>query len=301
MPPERPSCSSLSRAFQEEQAGTASRYRFWLMVEQQGPWGHQALLESRFPAEAGRRLRSLEGRLGLRTLLIKRRDRPAPERRQCFAAFTGRKDRRLVTFEVGDPADLLDLDLPALVRRRFRGLGEEVAGPLFLVCTHGKHDACCARHGAPLYRALAGEGDGAVWEATHVGGDRFAGNLVCFPHGMYFGRVVPAEAPALTRAYARGEVVLDRYRGRSAFSPPIQAAEHFLRRDTGLLGVDALVLTGHRADGNAHSVEFRADEARYLVEVEVGASHGRPLTCKAVHPHRPQAFTLRSIERRAGP
>jgi hypothetical protein len=299
MPPaDRPSCSSLSRAFHEEQAATASRYRFWLMVEQPGPWGHDALLESRFPVELGARLRELEGRLGLRTLLIKRRDRPDPEQRRCFAAFTGSKERRLVTFDVSEPARLLDLDIPSLVRSRFRGLGEELTEPLFLVCTHGKHDACCARHGAPLYRALAGSRDGGVWEATHVGGDRFAGNVVCFPHGMYFGRVVPAEGRAVADAYARGEVLLDLYRGRSAYSPPIQAAEHFLRRETGLLGVDSLVLAGHRTDGTGHAVEFRVDEARYTVEVEAGASHARPLTCKALHPHRPRVFALRSVERR---
>ena len=28
-----------------------------------------------------------------------------------------------------------------------------------------------------------------VWQCTHVGGDRFAGNLVCFPEGLFFGRV----------------------------------------------------------------------------------------------------------------
>ena len=27
----------------------------------------------------------------------------------------------------------------------------------------------------------------------HVGGDRFAGNLVCLPEGLYFGRVGPEE------------------------------------------------------------------------------------------------------------
>ena len=30
-----------------------------------------------------------------------------------------------------------------------------VEHPLHIVCTHGKHDPCCARYGRPLFEALA--------------------------------------------------------------------------------------------------------------------------------------------------
>jgi hypothetical protein len=293
---DRPPCSSVSRALGEEQPGTASRYRFWLLVEQPGPWGHDALVESGFPPAVGLALQEAGQALGIRILLIKRRDHPAGAARRCYAAFTGRRDRRLARFEIGDPGELLDLDLPHLVRRRFRDLGEPVARPLYLVCTHGKHDACCARHGAPLVRALEGFTGGEVWEATHVGGDRFAGNIVCFPHGMYFGRVAPSEAVPVAEAYARGEILLDHYRGRSAFRPAVQAAEWHLRRRGGFLGVDDLVLREHRAKGSVHIVAFTAGGRRHAVEVEEVSGHGRPLTCKATHPHRPRRYELRSIE-----
>jgi hypothetical protein len=275
--------------------GTASRYRFWLLIEQPGPWGHHALVESGFPASVGVELQAAAGALGIRVLLIKRRDRPQARPRRCYAAFTGRRDRRLSTFEIEDPGELAELDLHRLVRGRFRGFGEAVAGPLFLVCTHGKHDACCARHGAPLYRALEGFPDGEVWEATHVGGDRFAGNIVCFPHGMYFGRVTPSEALPVAEAYARGEVLLERYRGRSAYRPAVQAAEWHLRQRGGFLGVDDLVLRGHRAAGSVHVVAFTAGGRRHAVEVEEVVGHERPLTCKATRPHRPRRYELRSI------
>jgi hypothetical protein len=296
-PAERPPCSSLSRAFAEEQVGTASRYRFWLMLEQPGPWGHDALVESRFPAEVGAELRLLAHRRDVRVLLIKHRQRTSDGARRCYAAFTGRRERHMVTFELDDPRRLLEMDLPDLIRRRFHGLGEPVPGPLYLVCTHGKHDACCARHGAPLYRALADFREGAVWEATHVGGDRFAGNLVCFPHGLYFGRVGPGDARAVARAYAGGTIDLAFYRGRSAYSPEVQAAEYFLRRAERLLGVDDLDLVDHGSEGNVHAIGFRAGGTRFAVEVEVRQAHERPLTCKAIHPHRPRAFALRTIRR----
>ena len=34
---------------------------------------------------------------------------------------------------------------------------QRVDHPLLLVCTHGKHDPCCARYGRPLYEALRDE------------------------------------------------------------------------------------------------------------------------------------------------
>jgi hypothetical protein len=294
---DRPSCSSLSRAFGEGLEGTASRLRFWLMVEQPGPWGHDALVESGFPPEVGARLLLAGASVGLRVLLIKRRDRPTRGPRRCFAAFTGRRDRALRSFEIDDPGELLDLDLTALVRSRFRRLGTPVDGPLFLVCTHGKHDACCARHGAPLSRALTGA-PGEDWECTHVGGDRFAGNLVCFPHGLYFGRVPPGRARSVADGYAGGRIVLDYYRGRTSFEPAVQAAEHHLRQAGGLVGVEDLVLAGHRRDGDVHAVDFLARGVPYTVEVEELWAHERPLTCKSLQPHRPRHHVLRRLERR---
>ena len=186
-----------------------------------------------------------------------------------------------------DPADLLDLDLRALVGRRFADVGTPYDRPLSLVCTHGKHDPCCARHGAPLFRALDEMPD--VWECTHIGGDRFAGNLVSFPHGFYFGRVTPEAGPRVVHAYARGEIVLEYFRGRSAYSPAVQAAEDQIRRTFGLTGVDDLLLVRHvgreRPD---QRIEFRGPNwERYAAEVEVRALDPRPLTCKAARPHAP--------------
>jgi hypothetical protein len=288
-------CTPLAAAAGEALAGTASRIRHWLMVEQPGPWGHEALLQSALPPEVGRSLMKRGEPLGVRVLLIQRRERPAPSQRRCFAAFTGRHVRRLVTFDVNDVRELPDFDLEERVRTRWEGFGEPVTGPLFLVCTHGKHDACCSLYGGPVARALAGRPD--VWECTHVGGDRFAGNVLCFPDGLYFGRVGAATAPRVTEAYERGEVALEHYRGRSSFPPAVQAAERELRSALGLVGVDDLVLEDHaRLAGSTHRVVFRVPGGDvHILEVRESALDPRPLTCKAAHPHSPRAFVLERI------
>jgi hypothetical protein len=290
-------CSSVSAASDEPLTGTASRYRLWIMLEQPGPWGHQALIESKLPVEVGSHLRVLGRDLGIRVLLIKRRDRTS-RRRRCFFAYTGTRDRRFRFLDLDDPRALLDLDLPTFATRHFAGIGEEVIGPQFLVCTHGKHDPCCAREGAPLFRAIEGFRDGAVWECTHVGGDRFAGNLVCFPHGLFFGRVTPEAAPAVVEAYTRGEILLDHYRGRAAYSPGVQAAEEQIRRTYGVTGVDDLTLVRHVGqEQSSQRIEFVGPNwERYAAEVEVGELGPRPLTCKARHAHAPRAFSVADVE-----
>jgi hypothetical protein len=291
-------CSSVSAASGEPLWATASRYRFWLLLEQTGPWGHDALVESGLPGDVGRALREAGARLGIRVLLIKRRDR-GPGPRRCYLAYTGSRERRVRSIEVDDPAEVLRLDLADLARGRFRGVGTAVDEPLYLVCTHGKHDPCCARHGGPLFRAV--EHVATAWECTHVGGDRFAGNLVCFPHGLYFGRVPAEAAPGVVAAYADGRVALEHYRGRSAFSPPVQAAEREVRMRLGIEGVDDLELRSHRRlPGRRHRVEFAGPGGdRHQVDVRVFDLPPRPLTCKAVHPGEPRGFEV-SMDGRAG-
>jgi hypothetical protein len=262
------------------------------MVEQPGRWGHDALVDSGFPLEVGEALRELGVRLRMRMLLIKRRDRPWPSpRRRCFVTHTGVGERRLRTFEVEDPAELLNLDLPGQARERFASLGDAAGGPLFLVCTHGKHDPCCARRGAPLYRAVAERPD--AWECTHIGGDRFAGNMVCFPHGIYYGRVPPARAAELAEMYVRGVIDLEHYRGRAPYSPAIQAGEHSLRERYGLDGVDDLRFLAQSTEGDGvHRIRF-ADPRGLEREVTVQVSPGEPrtLTCKATELHSGRRFS----------
>src|SRR6201999_3136522 len=42
--------------------------------------------------------------------------------------------------------------------------GEPFAGPLHLVCVHGRHDVCCAVRGHPLAKALAAADPRRTWE-----------------------------------------------------------------------------------------------------------------------------------------
>ena len=74
--------------------------------------------------------------------------------------------------------ELAERDLKELAAGIMPSFGVVWDDPLYLVCTHGKRNVCCARLGGPLAQALAARHPGQVWETTHVGGHRFAANLV---------------------------------------------------------------------------------------------------------------------------
>src|SRR5208282_278800 len=121
---------------------------------------------------------------------------------------------------------LAEPELEGLAAGNPPGVGAPTGEPVFLVCTHGRRSTCCGRFGVPLAQALAARHPGQIWETTHVGGHRFAANLVILPHGLYYGPVGLDAASAAIAAYQRGAVVPGRYRGRAGQPKPTQETEH---------------------------------------------------------------------------
>lgn len=268
-------CSLRSEARDEPLAGTASTIRRWLLVECAGPWGRQGLLDGRLPAGVGDALHRLGHRTGARVLLIRRVDR-RPDvggAVTCFAVDAAGDDpwigRRLIP--------RLE-DAPGLDPTE-RDAYDPIHGPLASVCTHGRRDPCCAERGRPLALATAAAFPEATWESTHVGGDRFAGNLVLFPHGLYFGHVEAVRGAGIVRSYAAGRIELDRFRGRSSTPMHVQAAEHRVRSELGLDRIDDLQVAGHHLEGDDAVVRFTTRVGTR--EVRLRRTRGAPmrLTC----------------------
>jgi hypothetical protein len=186
-------------------------------------------------------------------------------------------------FDLATPEELFDIDLAALADDRPCG-GAPVAAPFYLVCTNGKHDACCAEFGRPVVDALVPHLGDRLWECSHVGGDRFAANLVCLPSGVFYGHVEPAVAAAVVRAHDGGAVDLDRWRGRSSLPFPVQSAEAFVRREFGLTREDDLRWVASRQHGDRTDATFeRRDGRRVTASVRRRLEDDeRQLTCRGV-------------------
>jgi hypothetical protein len=287
-------CSAVSRALGEPLFATASRVSAWVLVEQPGPWGREALLSSRLDPETGRALHGRAHATGVRAILIRRPGRTLPGPRRAFLAFTGRRARWLEELRLEDPGELLELDWNLLDRERPPGYGRPLAGSVYLACTNGRHDQCCATWGRPLAQALATAAGDRAWECSHIGGDRFAGNLVCLPTGVYYGRLGAARAPKVVALHERGQLDLEHYRGCCAYPPVVQAADYFLRRELGLTGLDELSAEwrGTGPDGEV-GVRFAGPGGRWMVRLRIGAAaDARPLTCQVPRPRRPPLYQL---------
>lgn len=277
-PPFRCAAASLSRA--EDLAGSASTVRAFLLLENAGPWGVHALREARLPTEVLDRLRLLERAHRVRPLLIRPCGRRTPGSVRVFAAWTAGAQPRLETAVLDDPRALLDLDPAALAGGRAPGFAP-ADRPFVGVCTHGRHDACCAERGRPLAQALADEAPELVWEVSHVGGDRFAPNVLVLPHGLYYGRLDPADAPAFVDRVRRGELDLDHLRGRSCLPFPAQVAEVALRRHLDDDDARPYQLLAHHRDEGFSRVVLAADGRRWQVDVAVRAARAERLTCRS--------------------
>lgn len=247
-------------------SATAKATGGWLLIEHAGPWAAE-VADTPMPTPMAAAIEEARRR-GIRPQLIRRtgRRRSTPP----FQVYVGRSTGPrpwLEGRELRTADGIADLDLEAVAADTAPGFGAPVTGPLILVCTHGRHNACCARLGAPLARRLRERYGDAVWETTHLGGDRFAANLLCLPHGTVYGDADYADAVKAVEAAQRDEVVLNRYRGRAGFSEPAQAAEHFVRARCGILGVSAVVVESVTGDQFCTAV-VRTPTARYRVLVE---------------------------------
>jgi hypothetical protein len=277
----RCAAASLERA--DDLAGTASTVRSFLLVEHAGPWGADALRDARLPDGLGARLADAGRRAGVRVLLVRRPGRRSAETEgvRVFAARAAGADSWLASAVLDRVDDVADLDLAAFREGRPPGL-ETHPGPVLAVCTHGRHDACCAERGRPVALALAASRHAeATWECSHIGGDRFAGNLLVLPRGHYYGRLDPASAIEVADAVADGRLALDHLRGRSDVAMPVQAAEIDVRRRLGLTGLDDVRPTEARTEADVTTVSLEA--AGRPVRVRVRRLLGDPgrLTCGA--------------------
>jgi hypothetical protein len=290
-----PRCADLSAAIDEDMPGTASTIKGWLLVEQGGAWGRDATTANQLPDEVAAHLRRVATQARLRLLLIRRPPHYEGERGSGQRLFVARPQPgrgQLVAASFDDPTDLLGLDGSVLGTAiddavppapAFGLAPADSPANLLLVCTHGSHDPCCGLLGRGV--ALALDGAPEVWESSHVGGDRFAANVVVVPAGSYYGRVPPERATALLEAAREGRVVADLYRGRVVFGFAEQVGEAFLREATDTVRVEALtLLDAQRNDvGNDRTevtIRFAIDgNEQPPVLVQGQKSEPRPLTC----------------------
>jgi hypothetical protein len=270
-------CSALAEELGEPLAGTVDQRRRWLLLEDRSAWGTDAVAE-RFGTDAV----ATAKRLGMRLQLVRRHEGDPADDSVRRAILVDTEAAAMAVRTVRGPGDL---DVEALATMPLGEFGAHLTDPILLVCTNGRRDACCALRGRALTLALAAEHAERTWECTHLGGHRFAANLVCLPHGIVYGRVPPDEGTRLADLYLGEQLDPEHLRGRSAWPAPAQVAEVELRRRFGLPGVDDLRLVSAVVEEDLATVTLTSPE---------GAEHRLELRGERVEP--PRATRCRADE-----
>lgn len=283
-------CALRAQLRSDPMLGTAFPAARVLMVEQPGPWGNAGLSDSRFDRDVARAVERRAQHAGFRVQVIRRPGRtPAEATRRWMIADSREGSQSLHVGTFHEDAELLDLSLDG-------SAGTADTEPLFLVCAHSKHDACCALRGRNVAAALELERPGRVFECSHLGGDRFAANVLVLPAGLLYGRVLPFAAPEFVAAAVDGEVVGALLRGRIGLPPAAQAAlaygyEHLaLRRQADL----RVLHTGEPIEDRV-DVRLAGPHGDLVVTVSVEPVEAEGLTCSNPRPNSFLAYRPLSI------
>lgn len=279
-------CSALAEELGEPMAGTLDQRRRWLLIEDRSAWGAEAVRDVLGPDEA-----DLAKRLALRVVLVRRREddptNDAVRRVMLVDTVTREMAVRFV-------AAMGDVSVEEAASEPVGEFGPPFSAPIFLVCTNGKRDSCCALRGRALVGALARDHADGTWECTHLGGHRFAGNLVCLPDGIVYGRVGALDGPRLAADYLAGRVDPSLMRGRSAWPAPAQVAEVALRQRLGLRGLEDVRLLATGGDGARAMITMSTgDGAEHRLELLAErAEPPRPISCRADELEQPEHWVV---------
>ncbi|MGB7293047.1 MAG: sucrase ferredoxin [Thermodesulfobacteriota bacterium] len=262
------SCSELSLNAREELFATAPRVDVWFLLEYRGAWTDKALLDSKIPEDVKKQINLyLETITNSRLQFIKRHDNSG-DTLKFYVAKSDESEPKLYEVDLRKYEELLELDLSKMLGNGLY-LRKE---PLFLICTNGEYDKCCGKYGARVYlEAVKNENGFMIWQTTHLGGHRFAANLLHLPSGIYYGRVGDVDVHRLIKEATNCKIDLEHYRGRTCYSKEVQAAEYFLRNLTGETEISAFQFKEAKNMGKENLIfEFNSkwDGKNHLVQIK---------------------------------
>lgn len=295
VPRESPtSCAPAAAERGDPLAGTALTIGRLLLVEQAGPWGPRGLLESHADPVLADRIDHAAAAGGARMQAVRRPGRHAdrgpvePGHDVALVDVAAGTAWRWRAASLAELADELEADAGL---RPARAVADRE--PSYLVCTHGSHDLCCAVRGRPVATALAALRPDRVWETTHVGGDRFAANVLVVPTGELYGRVTPDAADRLVTGTEAGSVLPELLRGRLGLAPAAQVGLVLAHARLGARRDLVTVTSLERVDPDTTRVHLVGPDGPLVATV--AASWGAPerLTCRGAAPSR--ARVLRGV------
>lgn len=292
-------CAELTRQSGEPQFGTAAEVKVWILLEYRVPWRAKAVTDNDLPQPIKDHLAAaLSAVSGSRLVFIKQRP-PHSENLRFYVTRPGEASSTLYEFKFDSLDDLLRLDLAAVAAGEAAFDDCLSTEPLFLVCTNGRRDKCCTKFGLPVYDALSDLYGTAVWQASHLGGHRYAPNVLCLPQAVTYGLMDIDEVVQAAGKFRQGKLdALEKFRGRSYYPAHIQAADFYLRRELALDDLGEVELVSADSTGEDRwLVRFRVGSQDCL-EVDLSRSlspDDRVFSCNAVVEKPAPVFQLHGV------
>ncbi|GAA3694144.1 sucrase ferredoxin [Microlunatus aurantiacus] len=287
-------CADAARERRDPPVGTAPLASSFLLIEHPGPWRFDALTGAGWSTEVVAALTAAIRASRSRLLLIRRPGRRVPSDRRSWAVTRVGGTTTWGSWRREDDL-LVAADTLAGASSAAGAVSED---PLLLVCAHGQHDTCCALRGRPVAAALAAHWPEATWECSHVGGDRFAANLVTLPDGTYYGDLDAGSAVDVVRGHLDGRLAANHLRGSVRWPPPAQAAIGEIHRRHGPYGPGDVRADGWSTPepGRWRVAASASDGRRWQVEVWSRRREAARLTCAATQDTFAMTYEVAGVE-----
>ncbi|MBF0352721.1 MAG: sucrase ferredoxin [SAR324 cluster bacterium] len=232
-------CTDKALALKEPLAGTAPHAKMFVFISwPKAQWGYDALDTPAIPEKLAPWLEAQEKRLqGKVQLRLISQSRTSPEQHTVMIFPDSRQYRNV-------PRD----SLMEVLENHVGGtpLKEFPPAPVdnlqIFVCTHGRHDKCCARYGQKIYQSLRNEiahPDIDVWESSHLGGHRFAATAMVFPQADVYGWLTGENVSTWVTMLLQNRVYGPAYRGNAWLNDISQIADAYARQFCYEQGFDA--------------------------------------------------------------
>ncbi|MBD2073532.1 sucrase ferredoxin [Phormidium sp. FACHB-592] len=277
-------CAEESNTAGEDLIGCAVMAQFYVLVECPPPWSANAFHSNQIPDNLRTLVQALkQDKRTIRPLLIHRDRRQEPctsviiLRQQDGVSFGYSKQE----FQVSSLKEVAPLVSDYFNEcHTHEPIGTDTRD--ILVCTHGSHDKCCAKYGQSFYRQaiatvaqLALNPDVRVWQASHIGGHRFAPTAIDFPEGRYYGRLDQDSFTAILTRSGNTQCFNHVYRGWGILPWAAQVLERALLLKYGWdwfkYGIVGRVID-HNEDESWNRVEItlvRADHTSEVYQADV--------------------------------
>lgn len=215
-------CAEIYAAEGHPLAGSAVEVDRWLLIEVRETWEAKAPVDNGLSPQVNKWLEKtlLDGSekgIRVRPQFIRRRSKATDGLHVFVASIDG-----LCEFEIDSHEDLCSVDVFDLSL-------DSNAQDCYFVCTHARRDMCCSRLGIPVWQALEDRFPGRTWQTSHLGGHRFAANVLILPSGLVLGQVRIENLDSILNRLSSDEIPYEHLRGRSYLPVEAQASESNLR------------------------------------------------------------------------